>query len=358
MFAAALLALTWASPISAQADDDENCAADPRWDGVELTERVLKQSPNPDGVVEIKVGLFVNELREINAVSDSYRFLGTITASWCDPRLAFNPVAAGKDFKSFHGSDALRETDRIWTVQGFPANQIGAVTATQRVLRQRYDGMVSGVINLDMRLATDYDLRRFPFDRQTLMLDVESFAWNSDQVVLVADRETSGFADNFQMPEWRITGVHADTTTIEVARAEDLFSRFTLAIDIERKSGFYIWKVLLPLLIIVALSWSVFWMRDEKFAVRVRTSATGILTIVAYQFMAAKDLPRVAYLTLIDKIMVASFVLLAITVIESLFVSRLADQEFAARVDRTARWVFPLAYGLIILLVLITSSAH
>jgi hypothetical protein len=282
--------------------------------------------------------------------------LGTMTASWCDPRLAFDRRKAGKEVRSFHGQDGETETQRIWTIQAFPVNQVGAISAPQRVIHERFDGLVSVVINVDIRLSTDYDLRRFPFDQQTLTLDLESFAWNADQVVFVADESTSGFADDFVMPEWTIVDASANSTLVDVARAEESFSRFTLAIVIDRKSGFYVWKVLLPLLIIVALSWSVFWMRDEKFAVRVRTSATGILTIVAYQFMAAKDLPRVAYLTLIDKIMVASFILLAITVIESLVISRITDQGLARKIDRKARWVFPLSYALIILLVVLSST--
>ena len=65
-----------------------------------------------------------------------------------------------------------------------------------------------------------------------------------------------------------------------------------------RKPGFYLWKVLLPLIVIVALSWSVFWVPDERFAQRSRITATGVLTVVAYQFGFGADRPRIGYLTL------------------------------------------------------------
>jgi hypothetical protein len=91
-------------------------------------------------------------------------------------------------------------------------------------------------------------------------------------------------------------------------------------------------------------------MVDERFGIRVRTSATGILTVVAYQFVAGQNLPRVGYLTLIDKIMVISFLLLAITVLESYIVSRYGEDERdqAHRIDETARWLFPLTYATLI----------
>ncbi len=146
--------------------------------------------------------------------------------------------------------------------------------------------------------------------------------------------------------------------TVDVIRADKPFSRLTLAIDIKRKSGFYLWKILLPLLIIVMLSWSVFWMVEENFGMRVRLAATGVLTVVAYQFAVAKDLPRVGYLTLMDKITVISFMLLATTVMESYIASRVRadDPDKALRIDRAARWIFPLSYAALILVVFISST--
>ena len=353
--AAGFLLLIVSGPSIAESGTDQLCEPDPRWTGIEATQADFQLSPKSDGPVDIHVGLFVNELREIDAMADTFRFLGTVTATWCDPRLAFDPQEEGTETLAYHGLAAEEKTNSIWTVQGFPTNQIGAVAATQRVLRQRFDGRISATLNFDTKLAADYDLRRFPFDKQTLTLGMESFAWDASQLVMIANHDTTGFSNDFIMPEWDIVDVFAETMITDVARSEEPFSRLLLSIVIERKSGFYLWKVLLPLLIIVALSWSVFWMKDEKFAVRVRTSATGILTIVAYQFMAAKDLPRVAYLTLIDKIMVASFILLAITVVQSLIVSRCSDPEVGRRIDRNARWIFPLAYvGLILIVVAAT----
>ena len=107
----------------------------------------------------------------------------------------------------------------------------------------------------------------------------------------------------------------------------------------------------LPLLLIVILSWSVFWMKDENFAGRTRVSSTGILTIVAYQFAIGNTLPRVPYLTFMDEVMIVSFTLIGVTVVESLLVANAKEQgdtATALRIDRTCRWLFPLVYGAIL----------
>ena len=94
-------------------------------------------------------------------------------------------------------------------------------------------------------------------------------------------------------------------------------------------------------------------MTDERFSARSRISATGVLTIVAYQFVFAENLPRVGYLTLLDLVMIGSFGLLAVTVLESLFVDRANrhDPARAARIDKISRWLFPAVYALMLAMI-------
>ena len=104
---------------------------------------------------------------------------------------------------------------------------------------------------------------------------------------------------------------------------------------------------MLPILVIVAISWSVFWMTGERLAGRSRITASGVLTVVAYQFVIADGLPRIAYLTLLDKGMLISFVLLAVPVVQSMLFAHYypAAPETAALIARRSRWLFPLVYA-------------
>jgi hypothetical protein len=332
-----------------------NCHGEPKQ--LTAMETDLRSLPTATPV-PVTVGLFVEDLRDIDAVTDSFRFRGVIRVSWCDPRQAFDPEIEGSEEKVFFGAEALAvQTDAMWTARGFPVNQVDSFDITERVVRIRHDGHVSGDLNVSIRLSAQFDLRRFPFDTQLLRFYIESFTWNANQVVFVADDSTTGFADDFKMPEWTITDVRAHVDEVDVTRSAQPFSRLVLTMEINRQSGFYVWKVMLPLLIIVALSWSVFWMSDEKFGIRVRTTATGILTIVAYQFVAGQALPRLGYLTLMDKFMVGSFVLLGVTVLESYIASRFPEDQHhkAMSVDRAARWMFPLAYFSMISMISLTA---
>jgi len=317
-----------------------------------------RAAPNPVGPTLVGAGVFVTELREIDAVRDDFWFRGYLRATWCDPRLRFDPVAAGAHERVLMAAEAEREITRIWFPAGFPVNRVGQLDITERVLRIRHDGTVHHDLNLSVHLAADYDLRRFPFDRQVLELQIESFRWPRDSLRWVADEASTGFAADFEIPEWQITRVGSRLEEKHAIRNPVAFDRFVFEIEVARESRFYLWKVMLPLFIIVAISWSVFWMTDEPLAGRSRITATGVLTIVAYQFVVAEDLPRIAYLTLLDKVMIVSLILLAVTVVQSMIVARYQgdDPVRAARIDRASRWSFPLVYAGLLLAVAASSS--
>lgn len=331
------------------------CNGEPIPPGTPAGDGDASTPPDPDGPTEIRAGLFIKDIKDIDAVQSSYWFRGVLTFSWCDPRLAFDPDVEGTSERMLFGAEVA--TEPVWRGRGFMVNLVGDAEDTARVLRIRYDGTTRGSANLSARLASDFDLRRFPFDRQDLLLEIESYIWDATQVVVVSDDARTGFAEAFDIPEWKVVEVRANVAPVDVVRSDKPFSRLTLTIEVQRKSGFYLWKVMLPLLIIVMLSWSVFWMVGEPFGMRVRLTATGVLTVVAYQFAVAKDLPRVGYLTLMDKVTVISFMLLAITVVESHLASRVhaEDPAWAERVDRAARWIFPLSYATLLAGVFVTS---
>ena len=307
--------------------------------------------PNPNGPSIVGVGFHVNDIRGIDPVNNQFEFRGYIRVLWCDPRLSFDPQTEGKSERIFMGEQAEQMRTEIWSPAGYPVNGVGELSASERVLRIRHDGTVEQNINISVLLSTEFDLRRFPFDRQILNLQVESFAWDRDHLRFIHDETISGFSEGIAIPEWNIVDVVGGVKEVSVMKSDTPFARYILEIEISRKPGFYLWKVFLPLVLIVALSWSVFWMTDERFSNRSRISATGVLTIVAYQFAFAKDLPRIGYLTLLDQIMIGSFVLLAVTVLESLMVDRAnkTDSSEAKRIDRTSRWLFPVVYAALLI---------
>jgi hypothetical protein len=71
-----------------------------------------------------------------------------------------------------------------------------------------------------------------------------------------------------------------------------------------------------------------------------------MLTLIAYMLTLGNTLPRIAYLTRADRFFAGSALLVFLGLVKAVATLALADSPRAAlipRVDRWARWIYPLA---------------
>ena len=123
--------------------------------------------------------------------------------------------------------------------------------------------------------------------------------------------------------------------------------QFILSIDLQRSSFFIFRLVILPLIIIVMLSWSVFWMDKSSLGDRISVSFIGILTAVTYQVVMSEILPKISYLTLINGFLFISFFIMCMTVVVNLrvgYLDRHGMSDVGDLLDHHCRWVFPVIY--------------
>ncbi len=138
-------------------------------------------------------------------------------------------------------------------------------------------------------------------------------------------------------------GVHATRLRGPGPDIEGLSYAFTLT----RHSVYYVWKVLIPIGLLVFLSWGVFWIRPEEISAQLTVSVTAILTLVALQFSVSQLVPPLAYLTVLDKFAIGADIFVFLAFVESIVTSYQAQNgrhAISGRIDRAARWGFPLAF--------------
>jgi hypothetical protein len=131
------------------------------------------------------------------------------------------------------------------------------------------------------------------------------------------------------------------------AGSNGIASALVVSMDVNRRSSFMLRLVFFPLVLIVMLSWSVFWMERSSLADRINISFIGILTAVAYQIMVSEIMPQISYMTLMTGFLNASFILMCLTVVINLVVAELDKQgklEAGDRLDKRCRWIFPSVY--------------
>ena len=304
--------------------------------------------PNADGPVLADIGVYIEEIPVINEIDNTFTVEGLMDIVWCDPRLKYEDQGQGA-YEIFLEEDAQEKLNIIWWPDVTFANEVEGRDIANEELVIHENGTVEYREKFAVELEARYNLYKFPFDKQTLEIEIESFAWDERYLQLHIEEEFIEFSTEFQIPEWRWEKDDVSTRIEDVKEKGDRepFSEFLMTIHVTRQFGFYIWKVLFPLMILVTMCFAVFWMDDESLSSRLGVGFTGVLTVVAYQFIATGSLPKVPYITLMDSYITISFIVMVLSIFQSIWVSgynKDGKQETALRIDRFSRFIFPLVY--------------
>ena len=312
--------------------------------------------PEENGPVPVSVGFFLSDINDIDEGKQRFEVEGVVTLKWQDPRMAFDPEAAGVPEKVFQGPYQSSELATGWWPQVVLANESGGYLRQGVLLRQGHDGRMTYMEEMNATVEMRAELRRFPFDRETFEMVFEVLGFDQNQIRLIPDSSTTGSpARGISVSEWRLEGLHAlevDQHRKFLDGAEQVQSAVVISLDVARKPGFMLRVIALPMILLVALSWSVFWMDRESLGDRMDISFVGILTVVAYQILVSATLPKIPYFTLMGAFVYISLFTMAASVLVNLIVGRFdgtGRRELGNQVDHTCRWAFPAAYLALIL---------
>jgi len=308
--------------------------------------------------VEVSVGLYVTNLVAIDETRETFEVGGYLIGVWQDSRLALPADARSEQTGSSTASVATPRTFRvedIWTPPIEAANSISHKTNSYLLEADR-TGKVTYVERFDAVLSNDYALRKFPFDTQILRFEFQPFLSAASGIQFAAQAlPSTGISpeQHTELAAWRIKDLKYTTEKVAgnsfvPATREALFQ-----IVIERRSGFYLWKVFLPLLILTMIPVLVFWIDVKEFDWILKVPMTMLLSMVAFEFTVARELPRIGYVTFLDAVFLASFAFCFFCIIEitTVFLMQKAGMRApAVKLHTAGKWAYPLAYFVILLL--------
>lgn len=294
------------------------------------------------------------ELRDINAINDdaeTFEFCGVLTLVWRDPRQAFDAAKEGVAEKIFQGEYQFDEISPGWFPQFVLVNDAGQLATGGVLLRVRPDGTSTLVTAVNATAEVKLDMTRYPYDRHRLEARFEILGFGNDEVAFQVDPIPSDLPPVLvTVPQWTISAADLSVRDrpASTAGAKRVASTLVVGVTATRQP-FYIHRlVVIPLIVIVLLSFSVFWMDRSSLGDRLSVSFIGILTGVAYQIVMSQNLPRISYVTLMHAFLSVSFLTMSATVVINLVVGSLDKHkrfELGDRVDRRCRWIFPTAYA-------------
>jgi len=319
-----------AQPAAAQPLEGANACAPPNYK--------IHVRPDPPGSpTEVQIGVLIVDLVEINDVDRTISIDLALRMRWTDPRLA-----------AWNGCKL--SVDDIW----FPElvlDSSGKVFERWPLrVRIGEGGQVIYLQRVSGTLSSYHKLTDFPFDSQKISMSIFPLEWSRQEVVFRPDETFSGIASPINISDWQIHGVDAWVADEQFDIFEQVRSVYILDILAQRHQGYYILKTMLPIALIVVMSWSVFWIDPEQFGTQIGLSATSVLTMIAFIFATTNMLPRLGYFTVLDRYIATATVFVFVALLQSLATGFLVSRGRAAlarRVDAVSRVAFPAAFALL-----------
>lgn len=316
------------------------------------------------GIIDIPV---INEPMETFDI-DSYLFL-----KWNDPsayeKYSMTQVLPEDKYTLYSSSNvqsALREIGWPEVIQF--TNQVGKREVLSSYLYIESNGNITYYERFQGTFHSKYELKKYPFDTQELNILIESayydttimkfdnpFPEGSSKILLYESPiEQLSEGEVFELEEWYLdSSIDIEVGEYVASVSERSFSYMSIDIPADRKSGFHIWKIFLPLILIIGISWSVFWIWSENVGSRLSVSVIGFLTAISFNFFVSSNLPKISYLTFMDYCIIGIFIFMTITVAQVLithFLVRRGGEVLAVRLNSYSRWLFPIAFLLYLLI--------
>lgn len=308
----------------------------------------LISPPESDGPIKVDISFELFDIANISDADATADFTGELQLTWMDPRSAFDPDVAGVKEKTYSGDFQFNELSPRWYPQLVLLNEAFRYEANAILVKIQPDGTTSLIRDLNASARTHMDLTYYPFDSQKLRLEFGVVDYNVLQLIFEA-KDMIYSPDNLveQDPEWKTNSFHYILgTRNSVNFSSDIgSSTFTVEIDLTRKPDFVIRTVIIPLLLIVLLTFSVFWLDIKDIQGRVNISFVGLLTITAYQLVVGDFLPHVAYFSFMQGLVLISLSAITITILMTVWMAKYIDSKPKLHmVNKACIWVFPSFY--------------
>lgn len=253
----------------------------------------------------VKVNFYLNSISNVNDDLGSYDVDLWLDLFWYDAALE------GKTIDQV-------DTSTLWTPKAEFVNARNVTT-----LYESFDnGLEEGTnVRLSQRLVitffTNFDLRRFPFDQQILLLKLESNEYDSSQVLFdfatleqpPAHSEQAFiqpiplgkyFLNDSNLQGWTLS----DSRIVQQIRVlpydKSSWSQLRIEITATRYYQPYLWKIILVLLFLILLIWGVFWLEVGELRYRLLLLCTLLLALTTLDYKMVQILPQTSYMTSLD----------------------------------------------------------
>ncbi|KAK6295094.1 hypothetical protein J4Q44_G00343200 [Coregonus suidteri] len=293
--------------------------------------------------VQVGVDVQVESLDTISEVDMDFTMTLYIRHYWKDERLSFHSTT--NKSMTFDG----RLVKKIWVPDLFFVHSKRSFThdtTTDNVMLRVYpDGKVLYSLRVTVTSMCSMDLSRFPLDTQTCSLEIESYAYTDDDLMLYWKKGNNSLStdERISLSQFLIQEFHT-TSKKSFYSSTGWYNRLYINFTLRRHIFFFLLQTYFPATLMVMLSWVSFWIDRRAVPARVPLGITTVLTMSTIITGVNASMPRVSYIKAVDIYLWVSFVFVFLSVIEYAAVNYLSTVQ--ERKERKLRERLPCTCGM------------
>ena len=196
------------------------------------------------------------------------------------------------------------------------------------------------------------DFRKFPFDHIALTAAFE-FQDSDLSHNKLYQPEIIIKKGNDILYEWQITDHKIDCCDSEIY-GQGTKQTINYNFSLERKYFYYVLKIIMPVVFLVWLSFSVFFIRAKELESKLAVGMGALLSIVVYFLVFREDLPKINSLTILDSWILLSYLFAGLTTMITIYshFDYHRDKQTGTfnTLDRKLRVIVPVSYHALMLI--------
>jgi hypothetical protein len=178
-------------------------------------------------------------------------------------------------------------------------------------------------MRIEGRFYHSFVLNRFPIDQHALELRIENIDYPKDSLIYISDTSNSLYRPDFHIPGWTIRDARTETNVNYYrtnfgepgGRGSSVYSNFNFILTIARPLSYFLFKLMLPLLVVILASLGSLFIHPRYIDARISLPIGGLLSCVFLQESYSSALPDIGYMVLMDRIYLLSYTLIAAIVL-------------------------------------------
>lgn len=313
--------------------------------GLFLGSPVASAADDTGEPIVVRTGVYISSIDQLNIRKGTYLFSGYLWFRWQRPFQGDNRI----DFVVVNGEMVSIDEPEV----------------------HEHDGWYRQSHHFQARLRNAFPLHEYPFDAQRLKMLIEHRWLGTERVVFEPDESAlpsdalgdKALGPDVAVRDWSIVRDDVRHASVVQTYSTDFgwldpnkwnrkSSRYVFEVPVARSIVPYVVKSVVPLIIIVLMSFCVFFIDATEFQAQVSITITALLSAIAFHISQSNSLPKVGYLVVADVFYLLSYAVIFLALVQVIVAHVVYHRGYPRRayqIDRVARYVFPALFFLPIL---------